>query len=159
MSQPFNCCPHCSADIKQLGQAGICWHCRKPLISTDALDKVAGQLTDSNPTNNELASAKVENEPPSALWQGIGWAVLLPVIVLFALGKSELVGYLFGLIQWLWIVPMMRKARSAGRPVFARGLKIGAWAVFIPYAVVFGLLGGIWILVHIDLTPGHPWFY
>jgi len=161
MRQTSNCCPHCSADIKPLGQDGICWHCRRPLKSnttSDASANGAGSLTGSNLENTGPASAQVAHEALSALWQGIGWAVLLPILFLFVLRNSWL-GYTFGVIQWVWIVPMMRKARNEGRPLFARGLKSGAWFVFIPYALVFGLLDGAWILVYIDLTPGKPWFY
>ena len=28
-----NCCPHCSADIKPMGQNGLCWHCHRPMPS------------------------------------------------------------------------------------------------------------------------------
>ncbi len=107
-------------------------------------------------------------EKSGNVWLGIATAIAIPLAPLIAsiLIKVEILNalasatfYSFGIAQWLWIAPLMRSARREGHFKFARGLKIGALILFVPYALLGGILGGSWALVHLDLTPGHPWFY
>ena len=116
--------------------------------------------------------ADTKSEPSGALWRGIGVAIALPFCVLGVFSFLEVstrlapirfldsvVAYSIGLSQWFWIVPMMRKSRDEGHVAFARGLKIGAWSIFVPYFLIFGLVGGSWLLVHLDLSAGFPFIY
>lgn len=107
-------------------------------------------------------------EAPNAFWRGVGWAFAIDAAAPLGLallgavlnGVGSSLGYpnsafagatlglaflLFlsiGLSQWLWIAPMMRNAAAQKRPEFVKGLKTGAWIVFLLSASCFGLMLG-----------------
>lgn len=62
-------------------------------------------------------------------------------------GLLSIAGLGIGLSQWLWVLPLVKRARKQGRPEFAKGMMSGAWMVFLLNAGCWGIIGGSFLFM------------